>query len=116
MDEEDQFRVNNKLQKLLAGCFIKKKPLGAIGEGVFLIERSLKGIAENLVITASGNTSERVNVVERLAIDHVPSEKGEVCIDRSSRVVTASLLEHGESLLEKNSTIEKLVEKLSEML
>ena len=116
VDEEDQFRVNNGLQKLLAGCFIKKKPLGAIGEGVFLIERSLKGIAENLVITASGNTSERVNVVERLAIDHVPCEKGEVCIDRSSRVVTASLLEHGESLLEKNSTIEKLVEKLLEML
>ncbi|WP_181456425.1 hypothetical protein [Mesotoga sp. Brook.08.YT.4.2.5.4.] len=57
-----------------------------------------------------------MNVVERLAINHVPCEKGEVCIDRSNRVVTAPLIEQGESLLEKNSTIEKLVEKLLEML
>jgi len=115
-DEEEQFRVNNSLHRLLVNCFKKRKPLGAAGEGVFIIAKSLKNVAANLMVTASGNPSERLSIVETLAIDHVPCEEGEVCVDKTNRIVTAPLLSQFKSLTEKNANIEKMIEKLLEMV
>ncbi len=115
-DEEEQFRVNNGLQRLLVNCFKKRKPLGAAGEGVFILAKSLENVAANLMVTASGNPSRRLSVVEKLAIDHVPCEEGEVCVDKTNRIVTAPLLSRFKNLAEKKVNIEKLVEKLLEMV
>lgn len=115
-DEEEQFRVNKGLQRLLVNCFKKRKPLGAAGEGVFILAKSLENVAANLMVTASGNPSRRLSVVEKLAIDHVPCEEGEVCVDKTNRIVTAPLLSRFKNLAEKKVNIEKLVEKLLEMV
>ncbi|MFA6657260.1 MAG: isoprenoid biosynthesis protein ElbB, partial [Mesotoga sp.] len=73
-DEEDHYRVNKSLERLIVNCFNGRKPLGAIGEGVFILARALENVASNLTVTASGNPEDRMTVVEKLAIDHVPCE------------------------------------------
>lgn len=115
-DEEDHYRVNKSLERLLVNCFNGRKPLGAIGEGVFILARALENVASNLTVTASGNPEDRMTVVEKLAIDHVPCEVGEMCVDKTNRVVTVPLLVREDGLVEKNESIETFVKRLFDLL
>ncbi len=115
-DEEDHYRVNKSLERLIVNCFFGKKPLGAIGEGVLILARALENVASNLTVTASGNPEDRMTVVEKLAIDHVPCEVGEMCVDKTNKVVTAPLLVRENGLMEKNESIETFVKRLFDLL
>jgi enhancing lycopene biosynthesis protein 2 len=116
MSEELEFRVNSAVQRTIVNSNLSGKPVGAMCGAVVLLAKSLENVANNLKITATGQSEEGRIAIERAGFSQRDCQKGEVCTDEENMIVTSPALSPDVDLEVVRSTAESMVKTLLTLL
>ena len=103
-----EFELYDPLKKLIRGMYIRGKPIGAIGYGIFPLGLALGKIGKPIV--TPGEETDYIEVLENLGVIFTRVPPDEVVYDEVNNVLTSSGINPDVSILKGAQGIENLVE------